>query len=520
MEFRNARMVPVRVPAALIATALGITLAGCSVPTATGSDGPADTPAAVRAPAEGVLALSSDDPAELALHASQALFGRSPVVVLADAADDSDRMTAAATGEALAAPVLLDGGAIADSAVTKELERLGTEAVVVVGDERQVADAGALVGGRDVVRFDPDAVSEAAEKAVASVTSTRREEGGSDKIPDASTIDPTHLRELRAQVPDVENPERLSEVMLLIDPAAGQEAAIGTARAAGAVPTLVPGGDPGASGDTIDRIATADPLGVVAVGPGFDDGDRLAWQVEAARNQVVHPHGTQRLTGHTYVATTFAAGDDPATTAAEAASTAEMLGGMPAVTVTAGLQSGDPGDDGNYVDETPVEELAAVVEALRETGVLVLLDLVPGNRPLADQLDALEPLLAKPGVGVALHPEFRRAGNGAGVDKQVTVGELQTAVDRVASIVGENGLPQTMVVVHQSTASSVTDRVGLEARPQVLTVFAAAGPSGGGSTQPGVWQDVTSELPQGAAAGWTGTTPLQDPVPPALLTVD
>ncbi|WP_123813166.1 hypothetical protein [Myceligenerans xiligouense] len=543
MDHRKARFVSSRIAASALVTVLAATaLGGCSVSSAEGADAPsAEATPAVRAPEDGVLTLVSDDFAELALHASQALFDRSPVVVLAAVDDAADRMTAAATGEALAAPVLLDGGVIDDAGLRNELERLGAESVVVVGDEDDVAAATDLADGLDVVRFDPEAVSEAAQEAVESVkpggkgnsvatgAGPSSSAGTEVRLPEAGMINPTRLEALREQVPEVEDPEQLSEVMLLIDPAAGQEAAIGTARAAGAVPLVVPGGDPGARKDAISRITTADPLGVVAIGPGFTDQDRLTWQVEAARRGVTYPHGTQRLAGETYVATSFAvpAGADPALTApaaAEAGEVAGAYGGVPVVSVAASVRSPGPGADGDHVDPVPVEDLTAAVNTLREAGVVVLLDVEPGNRPLAAQIDTLEPLLARPGVGLALHPEFRVAGNGATVEGQVAVAELQAVVDRVAGIVSAQGLPQTMVVVHQSTASSVTDRASLRSRAEVATVFAAAGPTEGGTTATGVWYDVTSGLPDGAAVGWAGPSagaiPPADPVAPLLITTD
>ncbi|MBO0611290.1 hypothetical protein [Myceligenerans salitolerans] len=543
MDHRNARFVSTRIAASALVTALAATMLGaCSVPSAEGSGASTgEPPPAVRAPEGGVLTLVSDDSSELALHASQALFERSPVVVLAAVDDGADRMTAAATGEALAAPVLLDGGVIDDDGLRNELERLGAEAMVVVGDEEDVAAAASLAGDLDVVRFDPDAVSEAAEEAVESVKpggkgtavgtgGTRSSSAGTEvRLPEAGMINPTRLEALREQVPEAEDPDQLSEVMLLIDPADGQEAAIGTARAAGAVPLVVPGGDPGARKDAISRITTADPLGVVAIGPGFTDQDRLAWQVDAARGGVTYPHGTQRLAGETYVATSFTvpAGADPAqiaAVAAEARAAADAYGGVPVVALAASVKASSPGEDGDYVAPLPVEDLTAAVAALREAGALVLLDVVPGNRPLAEQIGPLESLLATPGVGLALHPEFRLAGNGAELGGQVSVEELQAAVDRVAGIVSAQRLPQSMVVVHQSRAASVTDRGALEPRAEVATVFAAAGPAGGGTTATGVWYDIASNLPERAATGWAGpaagAVPPSDPAPPLLVTVD
>lgn len=542
VEHRNARFVRSRIAVPVLVAGLAVAvLAGCSVSSAESVGDPSDdAPAAVRAPEDGVLTLVSDDSAELALHASQALFDHSPVAVVAAVDDAADRMTAAATGEALAAPVLLSGGVIDDAGLRKELERLAAEALVVVGDEEDVDAAVALAPELDVVRFDPDAVSEAAEEAVDSVrasgkgtvrgasavepSSAAEAEAG---LPEASMIDATRLRALREQVPEVAEPDKLSEVMLLIDPATGQEAAIGTARAAGAVPLVVPGGDPGARKDAISRIQQADPLGVVAIGPGFTDQDRLAWQVDAARRGVTYPHGTQRLTGETFVTTSFTVpvGADPATTeavAVRAHAAAEAYGGVPVVTVVASVKSSAPGEDGDYVEPRPMEDLEAAVGALRDAGVVVLLDVVPGNQPLAAQIDAVEPLLARPGVGLALHPEFRVAGNGVDLGGAVPAAELQEAVDRVAGIVAENGLPQTMVVVYQSVSSSVVDRESLRPRAEAATVFAAAGPAGG-TTSLGVWYDVASNLPKHSVAGWagpsTGAILPADPATPFLITV-
>ena len=85
--------------------------------------------------------LDSTDPAELALTSSQAFFTSAPVVVLAVADDEAARATAGAAAVELAAPVLLVGGAISDGGLRTELARLGTVAVVEVGE----ADALSLI---------------------------------------------------------------------------------------------------------------------------------------------------------------------------------------------------------------------------------------------------------------------------------------------------------------------------------------------------------------------------------------
>jgi hypothetical protein len=259
----------------------------------------------------------------------------------------------------------------------------------------------------------------------------------------------------------------------------------------------------------VETIRTLKPLGVVGIGDGFGSADDLGWQVAVATSGAALPDGSLRLFPGRYVSTSYtvpAGIADPAADAAAAAATAsangELLGGDPLVTVTASLRSGAAGEDGDYVDEQPLELLTPAVDAIREAGQLVLLDVAPGNQPLAAQLDEIEPLLSKPGVGLSVHPEFRLAGTGADAGV-VPVAELQAVVDRLADIVTARGLPQVMLEVHQSTAASVVDRAALRVPPQVAVVFTAAGPAEGQATDDGVWADVAADIPAHTFLGWS-----------------
>jgi hypothetical protein len=113
---RNARFVPHHRPAsaAALLAVTALVLAGCAVPTAEGVDGRTGEKFQVREPSGPALVLDSSDPAELALTASQAFFHAAPVAVLASADDADARSTAATTGAAVAAPVLLTDGGVSD----------------------------------------------------------------------------------------------------------------------------------------------------------------------------------------------------------------------------------------------------------------------------------------------------------------------------------------------------------------------------------------------------------------------
>ncbi|MEV0894228.1 hypothetical protein [Promicromonospora sp. NPDC050262] len=485
------------------------------MPTAEGDDGKTGEKFQVRDPSGPALVLDSTDPAELALTASQAFFHASPIAVIASADDVDARATAAATGAAVTAPVLLTDGGVSDTNVVAELERLGADTVVVVGDEQAVADVGPAAGKADVVRFDPGALSAAAE-AAASAGKGDAGKGDADKQDDAKvelpTADRLHAADLdglRAKIPDVTDPELLQEILVAVDPKPGQEAAIGTALAAGAVPVEVPGGDVAAHAGTVETIRALKPLGVVGIGAEFGAAEDLGWQVAVATSGATLPDGSLQLFPGRYISTSYtvpAGIADPAADAVRAVNAAatngEVLGGSPLVTVTASVRSSAPGEDGDYVDEQPLELLTPAVEAIRDAGQIVLLDVAPGVQPLAAQLDDLEPLLTRPGVGLSVHPEFRVAGNGA-ESGSVPVAELQEVVDRLARIATAQGLPQIMLEVHQSTAASVVDRAALRIPSQVAVVFTAAGPAAGQATAGGVWADVANDLPAHAVLGWS-----------------
>ena len=514
MVIRNARFVPHHrsASAAALLAAAALVLAGCTVPTAEGVDGRTGENFQVREPSGPALVLDSTDPAELALTASQAFFHASPVAVFASADDDDARSTAAATGAAVIAPVLLTDGGVSDENLVTELERLGASTVVVIGDEAAVAAAGEATGKADVVRFDPGALSAAAEAAASAGR------GGDDdkkqnvtkvEMPAADRLDASEVDGLRAKIPDVTDPELLQEVLVAVDPKLGQEAAIGTALAAGAVPVTVPGGSIVAGPETVETIRTLQPLGVVGIGSEFGSADDLGWQVAVATSGTTLPDGALQLFPGRYVSTSYtvpAGSTDPAADAAGAvagaAANGELLGGTPLVTVTASVRSGAAGEDGDYVDEQPLELLTPAVDAIREAGQPVLLDVAPGNKPLAAKLKEIEPLLAKPGVGLSVHPEFRMAGDGAEAGA-VPVAELQAVVDRLAAMATARALPQIMLEVHQSTAASVVDRAALRVPPQVAVVFTAAGPTEGQATADGVWADVATDLPKAAVLGWS-----------------
>lgn len=484
MDLRKTRFVPSAL-ILLAVTGCGVGHAATPAPSVSAA---ATSQARVQDVAPGTLALDAADPAELSLAASRLVFEAAPVVVVAAAGDDAALPALAAAAVALHAPALLVPGTGSD-ALAREAERLGARAAVVVQDapaELQTQDAttpsadpaadlaerAAQQAGLEVVRLDPDEVGHG---------------GGGSAAADGAAEPVLHQDDLADLQDELglarDEPPLLTEVLALTDPEPGQEAAIATLQAAGAVPFAVPGGDLGADGDAVRRVDGAQALTVVGVGPRFADPDGLAWQVRAAETGALLPTGSQRALPARYAAATAVRGQDPgravelaaaaAGTGSDAAATAGAGPVVPTVVVKAATRQVSAGADGDHLQAVPAADVAPVVDAARAAGQQVLLEIEGGGARLDDQLRAVEPLLHHAGVGVVLHPEQRRSGAGLDRGGSVPVGELQAAVDYLAGVVTDADLPQTLLVVHDLD-DAVVGAGALEARPQVAVLDAAA----------------------------------------------
>ncbi|MDO8144004.1 hypothetical protein [Isoptericola sp. 178] len=513
MPARNARFVLSTLTVVLLAGACGDEVSPQP------SDGPA-VQTVVREPASTVL-LDSPDPAELALTASQQIFERSPVAVVAgsgaDLPDGAVRALHAAAAESLGAPALLVGGAVSDRGVSDELDRLGARVAVVVRP-------GADPGEADSASPEPLAAEAARAAGVEVVTlETPALLPGSD--PGVEPLSEDEEQELRDRVdaaladgrpsPASSPAARLTEVLALTDPRPGQEAAIATLRAAGAVDHEVPGGDIAGAPEVIEHVDSVQALAVVGVGPTFGSAEEFAWRVAAAERGELLPTGTQQLLPARYVSVEGGRRDDPAAVVDAAAAAADTYAGLeggpvvPTVVVQASAAAGHEGEDGDWVAEEPPAELEPLVDAARDAGQFVLLDVGAGMSTLREEVEPLEDLLARPGVGVMLHPEDRRS-DGEQPPGQVSAAEVEDVVRYIEGVITNHGLPPTMVVLHQTRPESVVDRDQLgrtAAGTEAVELVVAADRTGGLTTTEWVWGRVTDGLPDGVHAGWAGPEP-------------
>ncbi len=512
---RKVRFVPLALPVVLslgAAAALG----GCAAETAK-ADGPSsgETGLVARAaePSDGVLVLDSTDPAELALTSSQAFFTSAPVVVLAVADDESARATAAAAAVELAAPVLLVGGAISDGGLRTELARLGTVAVVEVGE------ADAPPGQEDT--------GETPERAtLGDVEGVERVLLDVGALGDDGALDPHDLDDVRGALPERGEPETLTEVLALTEPGGldapggSQAAAIATARAAGAVPLEVPRGDPRSSAEVVDAIAAAKALAVVGIGESFGSAEDLAWRLRTAEAGDLLPSGSQLVLadGVRYVAVEAdavtpgleAVGEwavtDAVTRAQDAAASyAEAVPEetvVPVLEVPATRASSNPGEDRDYSTEIPAEELLPLVDAAAEAGVMVVLRLEPGRASFDEQVTEYADVLARPTVGVALDVDARRVGDGSPTGT-VDAAELGAAIDAVGEVVRTQGLPQKLVVLQRSDEDAIRGASDLDLGSGEAAVVLQPTSGDGYGARVRDWGLLLDGLPQGVVGGWT-----------------
>ncbi|WP_251150526.1 hypothetical protein [Cellulosimicrobium sp. Marseille-Q4280] len=485
-------------------------LSGCAAEPA-GAEGasPAPTQVARAAePADSVLVLGSADPAELALTASQTFFDAAPVVVLAAAGDVAAQATAAAVAAPLTAPVLLVGGGISDGGVRTELDRLGAVAVVEVAED-PVPPGGAQSGGADA----SDDGSEALE-GLDDVTSVRLDV---DALTPEGEIDPRDLEDLQDALPARGEADVLTEVLVLSQPGEAQVAAVATARAAGALPVEVAGGDPRADASVVETISQAKALAVVGIGAEFGTSQELGWRVRAAESGVLLPSGTQLvLAGDArYVAVGADAvtsrleavdAEDAAEALADARTAADAFaaesGGpaVPVVEVRATRSSSSAGTDGDYSTEVPADELRPFVDAAAAAGVHVVLSFEPGRATFDEQVAEYAGLLALPGVGVALDVSARRGAVRSGT---VDAAEVEAVAVLLGETVRSGALPQKLLVVQTPAADAVRGLADLDAGAGELAVVVQSIASGGYERRVDAWDGVVSGSPTDAVPGWT-----------------
>ncbi|MGV1003938.1 MAG: hypothetical protein ACOYEV_04040 [Candidatus Nanopelagicales bacterium] len=477
---------------ALLLCSAGLIMPGCSSLPLPGP--PPEVKAT--APTAEVVTLSGESAAELSVQASQAVWTSSPAAIVGGPGDGA-QVVAKAAELGLPAFQLVAQAADASLApenalVAEELKRLGVDAVLAIG----AVGSGSLQGIK-VVTADGD-------------------------LPERTRVTP------------------IAGTALLRAPSATTDAAavaVASLTAAGAQTIELSTPDPRAAKADVKAIAASGAEHFVAVGRKFGSANKITTRLSAAATGAQLPGGGQTVfTGKRYVAI-YGHPSGPAlgllgeqspeksVTRVKALAkkyqpyTEDQF--IPAFEIIATVASGAKGDDGNYSNEWGVDVLQPYIDAARENGVYVVLDLQPGRADFLDQAKQYEELLKDPAVGLAMDPEWKLTKD---QKPMVQIGTVQVAeVNRVitwlADLTRDNHLPQKMLLLHQFRPDMITGREDLDMSRDELGYVAQMDGNGPLGAKISTWNAVREDSPKGLRWGWKNFIDEDAPTPTAAQTM-
>jgi hypothetical protein len=484
---------------------------------------------------------------ELAVGTSQALYLGSPAVVLVGDGDADALPRAVEVTVDLGVPLLVTPAAAEPAPPVAE-----PAAGPVAGPTAEATPSRTPTGGvlAEIQRL--------GARALITVGTTAAAWAATPTFPPGVTVvgvdDPVPVA--------VTPPERLPSLLVLAEGTSVDAAAVATARAAGARVLELGTTDPRATAASVQTIADAvgesaatptgagledaGSAGAASVGPGsvgaasaragwtgagwpgagwpgkllalgsaFGPADRLRQRVATAATGVQLPGGGQLVfPGRRMVALYGHPGDPGLGVLGEqpveaAISRAQQLAGsyqayvgepvVPAFEIIVTVATGRTGSRPH-----PVEKFRPWVQAAREAGVYVVLDLQPGDVHFLEQARLYEELLREPHVGLALDPEWRVQ---PGKAHMVQIGSVDAAeVNEVgqwlAQLTREHNLPQKVLMLHQFRLDMISNRSALVTDYDELRVVIHADGFGSPGAKYDTWNTLHIDAPANVAWGW------------------
>jgi len=145
----------------------------------------------------------------------------------------------------------------------------------------------------------------------------------------------------------------------------------------------------------------------------------------------------------------------------------------PALHLIVTVAQATAGRDGMYRLRHGDALIQPVAEWAESKGWLLFLDIQVGRSTVAKELEWLVPWLRKPWVHLGLDPEFAMPPDGVPGKRigSMDAKDVNVAVDLLARLVNEGGLPPKMLVVHRFTAKMLTNHEQIRMDPRVQVVL-------------------------------------------------
>ena len=243
-----------------------------------------------------------------------------------------------------------------------------------------------------------------------------------------------------------------------------------------------------------------------------DLGPDAAWQLEVIRRGdelpgagllMFEPERARRLVamyGHPATSQLGVLGEqDPTEGAARLRSIAEGYDAdgsdvLLAFEIIATVASANAGRDGDYSNETALDEIRPWITAASANDMYVVLDLQPGRTDFLTQAKRYEEFLRLPHVGLALDPEWRLGPDQVHLRQLGTVdaSEINEVVQWLAGLVRSEALPQKLLILHQFRFSMITNRELIET-PAELAVLIHMDGQGLIGTKYSTWDALTGQ---------------------------
>lgn len=134
-------------------------------------------------------------------------------------------------------------------------------------------------------------------------------------------------------------------------------------------------------------------------------------------------------------------------------------------------------DDGSWVYRMPSDSVEHYIDLANSHHALFFFDLQIGHSTVQKEINLLWPYIQRPGVDVALDPEFDMP-PGAIPDQvfgHMTAAEINWVIDQLSNLVTTHHLPPKTLIVHQFLQEMLPDWQNIKLKPGVQVVTCVDG---------------------------------------------